>query len=144
MDICPGALEFLVTPLSKAHKVQEKATFLLPTLPNIYYYTCLTALFPGLPRWACTRKVKSIWILLKQETVSDSGISWAICKSAPRSRQITTPPSHHSVFTGRMPFLLPTNSVKALKALYQIFTAFKQFFTERLSNKPFFTRLLTA
>ena len=31
------------------------------------------------------RKVKPIWILLKQETVSGSGISWAICKSAPRS-----------------------------------------------------------
>ena len=28
----------------------------------------------------------------------DSGISWAICKSAPRSRQITTPAPHHSVF----------------------------------------------
>jgi len=26
-------------------------------------------------------------------------------KSAPRSRQITTPAPHHSVFTGRMPFL---------------------------------------
>jgi len=37
--------------------------------------------------------------------VSGSGISWAICKSAPRSRQITTPAPHHSVFTGRMPFL---------------------------------------
>ena len=47
--------------------------------------------FPGLPRWAGTRKVKPIWILLKQETVSDSGISRAVCKSAPRSRQITTP-----------------------------------------------------
>ena len=51
--------------------------------------------------------VKPIWILLKQETVSGSGISWAICKSAPRSRQITTPAPHHSVFTGQMPFLLP-------------------------------------
>ena len=48
-----------------------------------------------------------MWILLKQETVSGSGISWAICKSASRSRQITTPAPHHSVFTGRMPFLLP-------------------------------------
>jgi len=38
--------------------------------------------FPGLLRWAGTRKVKPIWILLKQETVSGSGISWAICKSA--------------------------------------------------------------
>ena len=47
--------------------------------------------FSGTTRWASTRKVKPIWILLKQETVSGSGISWAICKSAPRSRQITTP-----------------------------------------------------
>ena len=31
--------------------------------------------FPGLPRWAGTRKVKPIWILLKQETVSGNGIS---------------------------------------------------------------------
>jgi len=54
--------------------------------------------FPGLPRWASTRKVKPIWILLNQETVSGSGISWAICKSAPRSRQITMPTPHHSVF----------------------------------------------
>jgi len=36
--------------------------------------------------------------LLKQEIVSGSGISWAICKSAPRSRQITIPASHHSIF----------------------------------------------
>ena len=35
------------------------------------------ALFPGLPGWAGTRKVKPIWILLKRETVSGSGISWA-------------------------------------------------------------------
>ena len=44
------------------------------------------------------QKVKPISILLKQETVSGSGISWAICKSAPCSRQITTPAPHHSVF----------------------------------------------
>jgi len=37
------------------------------------------------------KKVKPIWILLKQETVSGSGISWDICKSASRSRQITMP-----------------------------------------------------
>ena len=51
------------------------------------YYTPLTALFQGLPR-----------ILPKQETVSGSGIIWAICKSAPCSRQITTPAPHHPVF----------------------------------------------
>ena len=70
-------------------------------------HTHLTALFPGLPGSAGTRKVKPIWILLKQETVSGSGISWAICKSAPRFRQITMPAPHHSFFTGRTPFLPP-------------------------------------
>ena len=39
--------------------------------------------------------------------MSGSGISWAICKSAPRSRQTTTPTPHHSFFTGRMLFLPP-------------------------------------
>ena len=39
--------------------------------------------------------------------MSGSGISWAICKSAPRSRQIAMPAPHRSVFTDEMPFLLP-------------------------------------
>ena len=73
--------------------------------------------FPGLPRWADTRKVKPIWILLKQETVSGSGISWAICKSATRSRQITTPASHHSVFTRRIPFLPPNQQRQSTEGL---------------------------
>jgi len=64
---------------------------------SIYTHTHSTALCLGLPGRAGTRKVKPIWILLKQETVSGSGISWAICKSAPCSRWITTPPPHHSV-----------------------------------------------
>ena len=38
--------------------------------------TRLTALCPGLPGWAGTRKVKPIWIILKHETVSGSGIRW--------------------------------------------------------------------
>jgi len=65
---------------------------------HTHTHTGLTALCPGLPRRVSTRKVKPIWILLKQETVSGSGISWAICKSAPRSRQIAMPAPHHSVF----------------------------------------------
>ena len=39
--------------------------------------------------------------------MSGSGISWAMYKSAPCSRQMTTSAPHHSVFTGRMPFLPP-------------------------------------
>jgi len=74
----------------------------------------ITALCPGLPGTAGTRNVKPIWISLKQETVSGSGISWAICKSAPRSRQTTTPPL--SFLQAGCPSCHPTNSVKALKA----------------------------
>ena len=43
------------------------------------------------------QKRKTSLDLLKQEIVSDSGISWAICKSAPHPTQITTPAPHHSV-----------------------------------------------
>ena len=66
--------------------------------------------FPGLPRLAGTREVN--WILLKQETVSGSGIRWAICKSAASSSQITTPVPHHSVFyrPDALPVAQPTAS----------------------------------
>ena len=58
---------------------------------------------PGSPPLRTTRvsryqKGKEIWILQKQETVSGSGVSWVVCKSAPCCIQITTPVPHHSVF----------------------------------------------
>jgi len=87
-----------------------------------YTHTHLMALCPGLPGWAGTKKVKPIWILLKQETVSGSGISWVICKSAPRSRQITTPAPHHSVFTGRMPFLPPKQQHQSTEGIINQYT----------------------
>jgi len=77
-------------------------------------YTCaFNGPFLGLPGWAGTRKVKPIRILLKQETVSGSGISWAVCKSAPRSRQITKPAPHHSDFykPDALPATQPTVSM---------------------------------
>ena len=75
---------------------------------HTHTFSRLTAPFPWLPRWASTRKVKPIWILLKQETVSGSGISWAICESVSRSRQITMPVLHDAkFFAGRMAFLPP-------------------------------------
>jgi len=87
--------------------------------------------FAGLPGWTGTRKVKPIWILLKQETVSGSGISWAISKSAPRSRQITTPVPHRSVFLqAGCPSCHPTNSVKTLKG----FKALKDQSTEGIQS----------
>ena len=105
---------------SNRHGFNDSCHWLISQLshrnfPKISHFTTTTTTTtipfngpcPGLPGWAGTRKVKPIWILLKQETVSGSGISWAVCKSAHGSRQITTPASHHSVFTGRMPFLPP-------------------------------------
>ena len=50
--------------------------------------------------------------------MNGSGISWAICKSAPSPRQTTTPAPHHSVFLqAGCPSCHQTNSVKALKAI---------------------------
>ena len=79
---------------------------------HTHTHTRLTALCLGLPGWADTRKVKPIWILLKQQTVSGSRIRWAICKSAPRSRQITMPVPHRSVFyrPDALPAAQPTAS----------------------------------
>jgi len=73
---------------------------------------CVYSPFSRITRVAGTRKVKAIWISLKQETVSGSGISWATCKSATRSRQITTPAPHHSVFyrPDALPAAQPTAS----------------------------------
>ena len=94
----------------------QQRTITAPIIPIVRSHTHtprLTALFPGLPRWATTRKVKPIWILLKQVTVSGSGISWAICKSAPCSRQTTTQALHHSVFY--RPDALPAAQTTASK-----------------------------
>ena len=60
-------------------------------LTHTHTHTRLTALCPGLPGWASTRRVKPIWILLKHETVSGSGISWAVCKPTAH----TTQPRQH-------------------------------------------------
>jgi len=48
---------------------------------------------------------------LVQEKVKPIWINWS--KSAHRPRQITTPASHHSVFTGQMPFLPPNQQFQS-------------------------------
>ena len=59
-----------------AFEIMEKTlkfSTVLPTLsPYTHTHTRLTAFLLGLPGRASTRKVKPIWILLKQETVSGS------------------------------------------------------------------------
>ena len=91
------------------------------TMSVKHTHTRLMALCPVLPGTAGTRKVKPIWILLKQETVSGIGISWAICKSAPRlqtdNHASTTP---LSFFTVQMPFLPPNQQHQSTIGKYSM------------------------
>jgi len=105
---------------------------------HTHTHTRLTALCPGLTGWAGTRDVKPIWILLKQETMSGSGISWSICKSAPRSRQIFTPAPHHSVIY--WPDALPAARPTASKHWRQIRNA-TRFWQIAIFAQPFFVML---
>jgi len=79
------------------------------------------ALFPGLPGSAGTRKVKPIWILLKQR---DSEWQWhqlgymQVCTSLQTDNHASTPPL--SFLQAGCPSCHPTNSVKALKATLYI------------------------
>ena len=77
-------------------------------------------LCPGLPKWASTRTSLD---LLRQETVSGSGVSWTICKSAPRPRQITC--QHHitQFFTDQMPFLPPNQQHQSTEDKYYLNTS---------------------
>ena len=69
-----------------------------------------------IPAWASTRKVKPIWILLKQETVS----GWhqlghmQVCTLLQTNNHASTPPL--SFLQAACPSCCPTNSIKALKA----------------------------
>jgi len=89
----------------------------------------------GTTRVSQYQKGKPIWILLKQETISGSGIGWAIYKSAPRSRRITTPAPHHSVFTGRMPFLPPNQQRQSTEGSLKAKTSCKTFNLIKFESK---------
>jgi len=68
----------------------------------------------GFPGWPGTRTAKPVWILLKQETVSGSGISWAICKSlhlAPDKQPCQHPTTQF--FAGQIPFLPPNQQCQS-------------------------------
>ena len=55
------------------------------------------------------------------ESWDGSGISWTVCKqSAPRSRQITKPTPHHSMFTGRMLFLTPNQQCQSTEGKHSV------------------------
>ena len=81
-----------------------------------YYYTCFNGLYSR-TTWVshCHKGKTSLdWIEARDDGILGySGISWTICKqSAPRSRQITTPTPHHSIFywSDALPDAQPTVS----------------------------------
>ena len=82
------------------------------THTHTHTHTRLTALCPGLPRVSRYQKGKTN---LDFTGARDSEWQWhqlGMCKSAPRSRQITTPAPHHWVFyrPDALPAAQPTAS----------------------------------
>ena len=97
-------------------------------------HTRSTALCPGLPERASTRKVNQsgfYWSKRQWVAVISPGLIYA--SLAHRSRQKTMPATHHSVFYGAgCPSCRPTNSVKALKA-----NAFTFHSTQKVNSETF-------
>ena len=60
--------------------------------------------------------------------MSGSGISWAICKSAPHSRQITMAAPHHLVFYRPDALLAAQPTLKAMKEI-DLYTALHKIMT---------------
>jgi len=69
--------------------------------------------------------------LLKQEIMSGSGISWAMCKSAPWPSHISMPASHHS---GRMLAWLPQGNMVIFSGMSGDFN--NHFNSNLLDNLP--------
>ena len=84
-----------------------------------YYHYCYTRLTASIPGNLVIQYQKGEASLDLNEARDDgvsgcSGIRWTICKhSAPHSRQITTRTPHHSVFTGRVLFLMPNQQCQS-------------------------------
>ena len=84
-----------------------------------YYHYCYTRLTASIPGNLVIQYQNGEASLDLNEARDDgvsgcSGIRWTICKhSAPHSRQITTRTPHHSVFTGRVLFLMPNQQCQS-------------------------------
>jgi len=88
--------------------------------------------FSGTTRVSRYQKSKPNLDFTKARDSESSGISWAICKSAPSSRQITTPATHHSVFY--RPDALPAAQPTASKHLREIFSISQSYLLGDRSN----------
>jgi len=99
----------------KTH-TRNAQTILCNENDNNYYYIRLTAFFSKTALVSRHQKGKPFWILLQQEM---TGWQWhqldhmqIICTC---SRQITKQVSHHSVFTGQMPFVPPNQQPQSIE-----------------------------
>jgi len=84
-----------------------------------HQHTRLPALFPGLPGWSSTRKVKPIRILLKPETVSGSGIGWLYGSMHLAPDRLPRQHPTTQFFTDQMPFLLPNHQRQSTEGYCQ-------------------------
>jgi len=75
-------------------------------------------LFSRTTRVSQYQKGKTNLYFTEARDMSGSGISRAICKSAPRSRQIIMPAPHHSLFTGRIPFVPPNQQRQSTEGIH--------------------------
>jgi len=83
------------------------------TYARTHTHTRLTALCPGLPGWAGTRKGKLIWILLKLEWQWHQLGRKHVCTLLQTDNHASTPPL--SFLQAGCPSYCPTNSIIALK-----------------------------
>ena len=87
----------------------QRTLLQLPYTRQQLTYSHIHTFFQDYPRWASTRKVKPIWILLKKR---QSEWQWhklgymQVCTSLQTDNHTSTSPL--KFFTGRMPFLPPT------------------------------------
>jgi len=100
-------------------RCKSKLLLLLLLLLLLHLFNSLFSRTTWVSRY---QKGKPFWILLKQEMMERQ---WhqldLVCKSfAPRSRQMTTPVLHHSVFTGRMPILPPNQQCQNTEGKVQV------------------------
>jgi len=102
-------------------RLKDKS-FVHPVVLKRMYTHTFNGPFSGTTRVSRYQRGKTNLDLTEARDSEWQGISWAICKSASRSRQITMPAPHHSVFLqAGCPSCRPTNSVKALMEIKRMY-----------------------
>jgi len=114
--MCMGLFKYIIFALDLSVLVMLFLSLhILYSFIHLFYNFTTYLTLTGSTRVSRYQKIKTNLDLLEQEIVSGSCISYAICKSASRSKQMTTQAPHHSVFLqAGCPSCCPTNSVKAL------------------------------